>query len=394
MPAQIFGLRFSVFYAFLMIGTGMQLPFLPLWLYAKGLTVAEIALVFAGMTACRIVAVPIVAIVADKYRNRRSLIIFCGFISFLGYLLLASASGFWQILAISFFASVFTSPISTLAEGFSVDGSAVHGLDYGRLRLWASLSFLLGNLGGGALLLYMPITSLIYLIALAQGVSALVAFQLPPDPERERRDTVSEPPASLSRALKLLVPGVFMVFVVAASLGQASHAMLYTFGPVQWDALGYDKFTIGSFWAISIMAEVTLFGFSGALVKRFGPIGLIIMGITGGIIRWVFMAQDFGLGITAVLQTLHAISFAMVHLGTMHYIRKTVPAGLRNSAQGLYAAISGGIALSASMWLSGLLYTELLGNTYLVMAAISLAALSFALALKRLNPKALAAADT
>ena len=101
-------------------------------------------------------------------------------------MLLATASGFCQILAISFFASVFTAPISTLAEGFSVDGSAVHGLDYGRLRLWASLSFLLGNLGGGALLLHIPITSLIYLIAVAQGGSALVAFLLPPDPERER----------------------------------------------------------------------------------------------------------------------------------------------------------------------------------------------------------------
>jgi len=394
MPARIFGRRFSIFYAFLTIGNGMQLPFLPLWLHAKGLTVAEIALVFAGMTACRIVAVPLVAVIADKYRNRRDLIIFCGLVSFLGYMLLATASGFWQILAISFFASVFTAPIATLAEGFSVDGSAVHGLDYGRLRLWASLSFLLGNLGGGALLLYIPITSLIYLIAVAQGVSALVAFLLPPDPERERPRLESEPPANFSRALKLLVPGVFMVFVVAASLGQASHAMLYTFGPVHWDTLGYDKFTIGSFWAISIMAEVTLFGFSSVLVRRFGPVMLIMVGISGGIIRWVFMAQDFGLGVTAVLQAFHAISFAMVHLGTMHYIHQTVPAGLRNSAQGLYAAISGGIALSASMWLSGLLYGELLGKTYLVMAAISLVALSFALALKRVSPTTLAAADT
>lgn len=394
MPARIFGLRFSIFYAFLTIGNGMQLPFLPLWLHAKGLTVAEIALVFAGMTACRIVAVPLVAIVADKYRNRRSLIIVFGFVSFLGYLLLATASGFWQILVISFFASVFTAPISTLTEGFSVDGSAAHGLDYGRLRLWASLSFLLGNLGGGALLLHIPITSLIYLIAVAQGVSALVAFQLPPDPERERQDAGSGPPASLSRALKLLVPGTFMVFVVAASLGQASHAMLYTFGPVHWDALGYDKFTIGSFWAISIMAEVALFSFSSALVNRFGPIMLIMMGISGGVIRWVFMAQDFGLGVTAVLQAFHAISFAMVHLGTMHYIRQTVPAGVRNTAQGLYAAISGGIALSGSMWLSGLLYDELLGKTYLVMAAISLVALSFALALKRISPTTLLMADT
>jgi PPP family 3-phenylpropionic acid transporter len=78
----------------------------------------------------------------------------------------------------------------------------------------------------------------------------------------------------------------------------------------------------------------------------------------------------------------------------MHYIHQTVPAGLRNSAQGLYAAISGGIALSASMWLSGLLYGELLGKTYLVMAVLSLVALSFALALKRISPTTLAAADT
>ncbi|MGB8315933.1 MAG: MFS transporter [Aestuariivirga sp.] len=394
MAARIFGLRFSIYYAFVTIGSGMQLPFLPLWFHAKGLTVAEIALVFAGMTACRIVAVPLVAVLADKYRNRRSLIILCGFISFLGYLLLATASGFWQIFLISFFAALFTAPIMTLTEGFSVDGSAVHGLDYGRLRLWASLSFLAGNLGSGLLLLYIPITSLIYLVALAQGVSAVVAFLLPPDPERAQPHAVIDQPGNSVRVLKLLLPGAFMIFVIAASLGQASHAMLYTFGPVHWDSLGYDKFTIGSFWAVSIVAEVTLFSVSNTLVKRLGPIGLIVMGISGGVIRWIFMAQDPNLAATLVLQAFHAISFAMVHLGTMHYIRQTVPTGLRNSAQGLYAAISGGIGLSAAMWLSGMLYGELLGKTYLVMAAISLAALSFALALKRISPTARAAADT
>ena len=394
MAARIFGLRFSIYYAFMSIGNGMQLPFLPLWLHAKGLTVAEIALAFAGMTACRIVAVPLVAILADKYRNRRSLIIVCGFISFFGYLLLATASGFWQIFLISFSAALFTAPIMTLAEGFSVDGSAAHGLDYGRLRLWASLSFLVGNLGGGLLLLYIPITSLIYLVALAQGVSAGVAFLLPPDPESAQPHVAIDQPGNSARARKLLLPGPFMIFVIAASLGQASHAMLYTIGPVHWDSLGYDKFTIGSFWAISIVAEVTLFSVSNALVKRFGPIGLIVMGISGGVIRWIFMAQDPGLAATLVLQAFHAVSFAMVHLGTMHYIRQTVPTGLRNSAQGLYAAISGGIGLSAAMWLSGMFYGELLGKTYLVMAAISLAALSFALALKRISPTARAAADT
>jgi len=78
----------------------------------------------------------------------------------------------------------------------------------------------------------------------------------------------------------------------------------------------------------------------------------------------------------------------------MHYIRLTVPQGLRNSAQGLYAAFSGGIAMSAMMAVSGMLYGQLLGGTYLVMAAAALAALSFAIALKRLSPKDLVPAGT
>ena len=394
MPARIFGLRFSIYYAFLMIGTGMQLPFLPLWLHAKGLTVAEIAMVIAGMTASRIVAVPLAAFIADKYRNRRAVIIYCGFASFIGYLLLATASGFWFILAASLLAAFCAAPVFPLAEGFSVDGSAVHGLDYGRLRLWASISFLVGNLGAGALLQHIPIGSLIYLIATAQGVSALIALLLPSDPELDNPAHDSARPANLRHAFKVLLGGSFVVFLAAISLGQASHAMLYAFGPVQWDSLGYSKFTIGSFWAVSIMAEVTLFSFSSAVVNRFGPITLIIAGISGGVLRWLVMAQDVGLAVTFIMQGFHAVSFALVHLGTMYYIRQTVPAGLRNSAQGLYAAFAGGIAMSSTMWLSGLLYGELLGKTYLVMAAVSLAALSFALALKRISPTTLVVMDT
>jgi MFS transporter, PPP family, 3-phenylpropionic acid transporter len=394
MPARIFGLRFSIFYAFLTVGNGMQLPFLPLWLHARGLTVAQIAIVVAGMTACRMIAIPVAAYFADRHQNRRSLIIFFSFASAFGYLLLAVVQGFWLILPCSLLASMTIAPIFTLTESFSVDGSLHHGLDYGRLRLWASISFLAGNLGAGALFLYIPVTWLALLIAIAQGVSSLVAFVLPPDPAVHQPLHKTGRPANIVTAFRTLMMGSFAIFLVAVSLAQSSHGMLYSFGPVQWDALGYDKFTIGWFWAISIMGEVTLFAFSNALVARFGAVNLIIMGIIGGAFRWAMMSHDFGVVISMVLQSFHAISFAMVHLGTMHYIRLTVPSGLRNSAQGLYAASSGGIAMSAMMGVSGLLYGQLLGGTYLVMAAVSVAALSFALALKRLSPTGPVLADT
>ena len=163
------------------------------------------------------------------------------------------------------------SPIFTLAESFSVDGSAHHGLDYGRLRLWASLSFLSGNLGAGALLLYLPISSLIYLIAVAQGVSSLVAFMLPADPVARQPMQLSERPAQHIQRLQAPDDGRVRHFYCCGEPRPVDpcHALLLR-SRSNGTGLGYDEFTIGSFWAISIVGEVTLFGFSNALVNRFG----------------------------------------------------------------------------------------------------------------------------
>jgi MFS transporter, PPP family, 3-phenylpropionic acid transporter len=394
MPARIFSLRFSIFYAFMAIGAGIQLPFLPLWLHARGLTIGEIALVVSGMTAMRILAIPLAGFVSDRYQNRRSVIIASGFAAFAAFLTLAFATGFWLIFCLSLLASFCWAPVFPLAEGFSVDGSAAHRIDYGRMRLWASLSFLTGSLGGGLLLQSLSINSVVFLIAGAQGVSALAGLLLPDDPEIDAQALANQGPTNFARVFKFMMVGSFALFIIAVGVGQASHAMLYSFGPVHWNDLGFDKFMIGSFWAVSIAAEVLLFGFSQKLVDRFGAANLIIIGISGGAFRWAMMANDFGPGTTLAMQALHAVSFATLHLGAMHYIRSTVPHGLRNSAQGFYAAMSGGIAMSAVMALTGLLYERLHGATYLAMAGISLAALGLALALKRLNPRDQALADT
>jgi PPP family 3-phenylpropionic acid transporter len=176
MPARIFSLRFSIFYAFMAIGAGIQLPFLPLWLHARGLTVGEIAIVVAGMTAIRILAVPLAAFVSDRYQNRRSVIIVCGFAAFAAFLMLAFATSFWLIFSFSLLASFCWAPVFPLAESFSVDGSAAHRIDYGRMRLWASLSFLTGSLGGGILLQLLSINSVIFLMAGAGECRRLWAY--------------------------------------------------------------------------------------------------------------------------------------------------------------------------------------------------------------------------
>lgn len=386
MTSRQFAARFSFCYAFMMVGSGLQLAFLPLWLSARGLSVQEIALVLGAMTGCRMLSIPVVTYIADIYRNRRLLLRLFSFASAAGFLILAQAAGFWSILFAAMFAALCYAPIFPLAEVFSSEASAAHGVQYGRIRLWASISFLAGTLGGGLLLTALPVNSVALLIVAAQLAAALALLTLPTD----LSPSLSQAPREGGlprRSLGPLLRRNFGLLLLASSLGQASHALMYSFGSLLWEGAGQSKLAIGSFWAVAVAAEVLLLYNGKALVERFGALNLIVAGICGGILRWLLMVPEPGFAYWALVQGLHALSFALLHLATMQYLLIFVPRSSRNLAQGLYAAASGGLAMTLMTWVGGKLVGSLGSKTYLVMAAVSLVALAAALALRRLNPK-------
>ena len=389
MPSRNFSLRLSLFNAVLFLGSGIQLPFLPLWLKDRGLPDSQVALVVALMMAVRILAIPLGTFIADITPRRRSVIIACAFGSTAAYVLLGFMPGFWPILLTGMLAAALLAPIVPLTETLAVEGSAHYGLDYGRIRLWASLSFLTGSLGAGALLEVVPVSSVILLIAGAQALGALVTLLLPPDSAVRVASRVE--PIRLASLITLVSAASFIVFMLAAGLGQASHGFLYAFGSVYFEDLGYSKFVIGLLWASSVMAEVLMFAFSNRFYRSFGSVRLIMLGTALATLRWVVTALAPPLGILFLVQTLHAGSFGLTHLGTMHYIRERVPANMRNSAQGLYAVLSSGVLMSGTMWASGALYAGLGGAAFLVMAVISALACGLAMLLLALNPKGLPA---
>lgn len=390
MSSRNFSLRLSLFNAVYFLGNGIQLPFLPLWLKARGLNDSEVAFIVAMMMAVRILAIPLGTFIADLSQHRRRVIIVCAFGATAALLLLHTMAGFWPVLAVGMLAAALLAPIVPLTDTLAVEGSAQYGLDYGRIRLWASLSFLSGSLGAGALLDVIPTGAVILLIAGAQGLGALVALLLPPD------TAVRSPrgePIRLSALLALMGTACFALFMLAAGLGQASHGFLYAFGSVYFESLGYSKFVIGLLWAASVLAEVTMFAFSNRFYRALGSVRLIALGTALATLRWTVTALAPPLGLLVLVQTLHAGSFGLTHLGTMHYIRERVPAEMRNTAQGLYSVVSGGILMSGTMWASGMLFGALGGGAFLIMAGLSALACGCAVMLAALSPRAAAAAD-
>lgn len=384
MSKRLFTLRLSLFNAFLFLGSGIQLPFLPLWLKAKGLNEAEIALVVALMMAVRIFAMPLGTFLADATRNRKRVIHCAAFGAFAVYLLLNFVTGFWPILIVALVAAALLAPVVPLSETLALEGSAHFGIDYGHIRLWASLSFLAGSLIAGALLDFVSVNYVILLIAGAQGLGALMTLVLPSD--RIMRKPGGEA-IRLRSVLAVVTAASFVIFLAASAIGQSSHGLLYAMGSVHYDDLGFSKFTIGRLWAVGVVTEILMFAFSGRFYKKLGAVNLIALGTGLAVLRWAVTGLEPPLAIFYMVQVLHAGSFGFTHLGTMHFIREKVPDSMRNTVQGIYSALASGVLMSSTMWSAGPLYAVMGGKAYFVMAAVAGIAFGLALVLRAVSPR-------
>jgi len=359
-----FAPRLALYYAAYFIGLGVQLPFFPVWLATKGLEPTMIGLVLAAPMLIRVIAVPVMTREADRRDALRAAIIIGSTATCLGYGLIGFADGAFAILAIfSLFALVYT-PTMPMVDAYALRGVARYGGAYGSIRLWGSASFIVGSFGAGLLLHAMAPQHLIWLIAGGYGLTAVIALGLAPVSSGAAR---AESPA---RGSMLLRNPVFLAAILAASLIQASHALLYAFATIAWEAAGLSSTIIGALSALAVIAEIVLFAVSRRLPFR--PTTLMMLGAAGGLLRWLAMATDPPTALLWLLQCLHALSFAATHLGTMAFLNRAAPPGLAATAQGYYAVI-GGVSVAVATASSGPLYSAYGHLGYLVMALIAAA---------------------
>jgi PPP family 3-phenylpropionic acid transporter len=129
---------------------------------------------------------------------------------------------------------------------------------------------------------------------------------------------------------------------------------------------------IGVLWSVGVLTEVALFAVSGRIIALCGTARLLMFAGIAAVFRWGFMAIDPPLWATALLQTLHAMSFGAAHIAAIHFLTHAVPEDRAATAQGLYAAFVAGLVLGAVTIASGPLYRMFAGEAYAAMALLAL----------------------
>lgn len=357
--------RLSFYYAAVFGLIGIQLPFWPVWLESRGLDAAEIGLFFSAALWIKTISNPLIGGAVDRTGERRRPMILFAALSLAGYALYPFAEGFWPILIIGMATGVTLAALMPLGESLTMRLTYERGMDYGRIRLWGSVAFILGALGAGSFLEGREPDTVLWLLLTALAALLLACICVPD--HRQPKPTGRGLPI-----LALLRKPQFALFIAACGMLQASHAVYYGFATLHWRAAGLSDFTIGLLWAEGVAVEVALFALGNRAVSRFGPIGLMLLAAGAGVLRWSVTAWTVDLVPLMAVQALHGLTFGAAHLGAMHYIQRTVPGAQSASAQSLYSAIGMGLVVGLAMSVSGLLYESEGGAAFLAMAALSL----------------------
>jgi PPP family 3-phenylpropionic acid transporter len=361
-------------YAAMYAAFGVASPFRPAFVSARGLSAEQLGLVLGAGTAVRLLTAPLAGRTGDVLQGLRVVLVVCAALAAsatLGYL---PAHGFWPLLALSLWHAASLGPVTILADALALGaaspppGSGRRGFEYGWVRGTGSAAFIVGTLLSGQAVSAWGLDVIVWLQALLLGAAAVAATLVPELMYHRTADAVRAPAGGVLMLLRL---PRFRHLVLVAALILGSHAMHDAFAVIRWSAAGVSPATVSMLWSESVAAEVLVFFIIGpTIVTWLTPAGALAVAALAGVLRWTVMAQSAEVMALALVQPLHGITFALLHLACMRVLARTVPQGLEGTAQAIYGTVGIGAATAVLTIVSGALYARVGAQGFWVMAAL------------------------
>lgn len=381
-PGRRAALLTAGFYASVFAASGAQLPYWPVWLADWGLTEAEIGRYLGLAILARIAGATLLSSLADRFAIRRWTIAGAALAAagvYAAHLGIASPGA---LLLATLCASFCMAPLVPLGEALGLRAATWHGFAYAPVRAAGSVAFLAVNVAAGAAIGAFGAGSVLWFVL--AGLLATAAFgALHPGGGAARSGPDRAGPGEVRR---LVAAPAFLVAAAAFAASQASHSVYYVYSVLDWRGQGIDPGLIGALWAFAVIVETGLMlGPGRRWVVRLGPAGALALAGAAGVGRWGLMTLSPPVAALWPLQALHALTFAVGHLGAMAFLASAVPPRLAGSAQGVAVGLIGGLTMAATAFgAAAIVEAAGIAAAYWLSAALSGVGLSLAIVLRRL----------
>ena len=343
--------RLAAYYFAFFAHAGAYVSYFALYLAARGLTAGEIAFCVAMPQAARIVAPALWGWLADAWGERyagarRTIIIFSAFAMLAGFVALPFQEGTPAIALTLLLLSFFSAGAAPLVEAITFSVLQGRTGDYGPIRLWGSIGFILAVLGVGAWLDRADASILTDIMIALSAATCVASLALPAGSAHASQ-------AGLRLGEVLRRPEV-LAFFGACFCMTAAHGTMYVFYSIYLEQAGYSKTLIGVLWTVGVVAEVVLFLRLPEVMRRFSLKALLLASFLCAVLRFLVIGWGVeSLLLLAAAQLLHAATFGVFHAGSVAAVHRLFPGGLASRGQALYSSIAYGLGGAVGSLIAG-----------------------------------------
>lgn len=361
--------------------------FLPFWILyltgVKNLTVLEASTIFSMLYLARFLG----GIFLNPYLLKRYNISLSLKISVIAGILLALSYGITNnkiiLTLITFMFGLVYYTVAPFIESLASLFLKEEGIDYGKARTWGSVSFTLVGIAAGGIIGYVGSVALYYILIIL--LVLYVVFMFLPQPKLVRTLTVNK--SDNNNAGKLyswvLKDKNAILLILVVFLYQLSHTAYNNYNALYLESMNINaKWLSGLILNISVIAEILFFIFSKKIIGKIKPTQLLVFCGIGAIIRWLMLAIFHNIYVFVVMQTFHAITFAVGHIAFILILNNRFNTEKIIDMQILYTAICYQLSMTIGLYIMGAIWDINSSLVFYVSAGIALVGTIFATRIK------------
>ena len=346
----------ALFYLFYFALVGVYIIFMPKVLIDLGYTNAEVGIIYAASPFMRFLLPFLFKHLVELNQKIYLISLVFTFVATIIFLETAQSFYLYFVANLLFGASMGVSLpfVETIAL------QQISKKEYGKIRLWGSVGFILIALWLGKILLD-SYEALYYLIGTAFMILIVGYFVLQFDKNHtNQEERESDKSFSLMR---------FWAFWVSLFLMQLSFGGFYNFFTIYEVEHGVSLEMVSWMWTFGVVCEIIMLYFQGSLLEG-NLLNILKIAILITAFRWMILyLYPNNIALTFASQSLHAISFALYHTALISYVFLLY--SQKRLAQQFLLGIGFGLGGAVGAILSGWIYGEYL---FLIEAIITVGA--------------------
>ena len=364
----------NYFLQFLVTGT-----FLPFWMVyltsVKNLSVLEASSIFSMLYFARVIS----GIFLSPYLIKKYNLHITMKLSVASGLILAVSYGFTneKILLgiITFLFGLIYFIINPLVEGLASLFLREENIDYGKARTYGSLGYTVVGIFIGGILGYVGNGALYYILIFL--VALYLMFMFLPQPKLVKNlnlDNNNNSDKEESLYGWVLKDRNAILLIVTIFLYQLSHTAYNNYNAIYLESMNISaKWLSGVILNVSVIAEIIFFIFSKRLVDKIKPKNLLVFAGVCAVIRWAALATFHNIYVFTVMQTFHAITFAVAHIAFILMLNRDYNNKEIIDMQNLYTAICFQLSMAIGLYIMGALWD--ISTSYVFYASAIIAAI-------------------